>query len=573
MKKPRVPFLRGLTVQLFATTVLPLTLLLLVIAFGSVYLHEQDMRALVGERDERAVQAAAAALESELHHRAAGIASLVALAELSNDPSFIAATDDLASDFDGGLAYLNDSGHLIATTDTSGLWDWVAQTNISLASPSDSQPVFSSPFPDPRSQRLLVIVSQYSASSNIIVAGAFSPETLANETLPASYPASDRVTIYLLDPSRRLLFASGILASESLPADHAGVAEALRGESGTRYIQVEDSEHVIAYSPIPSTGWALITEEAWQAVVSPTLQVTQMAPLVLVPAFILALVALWFGAKQIVQPLQRLESKAAALAWGDFDAIQESVGGISEVRHLQRELTEMARKVQVAQEGLHDYIGAITAAQEEERMRLARELHDDTIQAVIALKQRVQLAQKSVKDQNGRQSLKELETLAEQTIENLRRLTRALRPIYLEDLGLVTALDMLARETSQANHLEVDFQQSGQECRMSREVELALYRIAQEALNNVVHHAKAKHATLLIGFDKEIKLEVTDDGVGFSVPKSPTDFAPSGHFGLLGMGERADLIGARLEVSSEAGRGTRLSVRLAVPSDKSKKGK
>ena len=336
---------------------------------------------------------------------------------------------------------------------------------------------------------------------------------------------------------------------------------------------------MIAYSPIPSTGWALITEEAWQAVVTPTLQVTQMAPLVLVPAFILALFALWFGAKQIVQPLQRLESKAAALAWGDFDAIQESVGGISEVRHLQRELTEMARKVQSAQEGLHDYIGAITAAQEEERMRLARELHDDTIQAVIALKQRVQLAQKSIKGQNGQQSLKELETLAEQTIENLRRLTRALRPIYLEDLGLVTALDMLARETSQANHLEVDFQQSGQECRMSREVELALYRIAQEALNNVVHHAKAKHATLLIGFDKEIKLEVTDDGIGFSVPKSPTDFAPSGHFGLLGMRERADLIGARLEVQSaqspkgEAGRGTRLSVRLAVPSDKSKKGK
>ena len=587
MKKPRVLFLRGLIVQLFATTVLPLTLLLLVIAFGSVYLHEQDMRALVGERDERAVQAAAAALESELHHRAAGITSLVALAELSNDPSFIAATDDLASDFDGGLAYLNDSGHLIATTDTSGLWDWIAQTNISLALPSDastslstgSQPVFSSPFPDPRSKRLFVIVSQYSASSNIIVAGAFSPETLANETLPASYPASDRVTIYLIDPSRRLLFASGILASESLPADHAGVAEALRGESGTRYIQVEDSEHVIAYSPIPSTGWALITEEAWQAVVTPTLQVTQMAPLVLVPAFILALFALWFGAKQIVQPLQRLESKAAALAWGDFDAIQESVGGISEVRHLQRELTEMARKVQSAQEGLHDYIGAITAAQEEERMRLARELHDDTIQAVIALKQRVQLAQKSIKGQSGQQSLKELETLAEQTIENLRRLTRALRPIYLEDLGLVTALDMLARETSQANHLEVDFQQSGQECRMSREVELALYRIAQEALNNVVHHAKAKHATLLIGFDKEIKLEVTDDGIGFSVPKSPTDFAPSGHFGLLGMRERADLIGARLEVQSaqspkgEAGRGTRLSVRLAVPSDKSKKGK
>jgi len=291
-----------------------------------------------------------------------------------------------------------------------------------------------------------------------------------------------------------------------------------------------------------------------------------MAPLVLVPAFILALFALWFGAKQIVQPLQRLESKAAALAWGDFETIKESVGGISEVQHLQKELTEMAHKVQAAQEELHDYIGAITAAQEEERTRLARELHDDTIQAVIALKQRVQLAQKSVKDQNGRQSLKALEDLAEQTVGNLRRLTRALRPIYLEDLGLVTALEMLARETSQGNQLSINFQQAGQERRLSREVELALYRIAQEALNNVVHHANAKHAVLSISFEKEVRLEVTDDGVGFTVPKSPTDFAPSGHFGLLGIRERADLIGARLELQSEAGSGTHLSIRLATSS-------
>ncbi|HLO14975.1 MAG TPA: ATP-binding protein, partial [Anaerolineales bacterium] len=115
----------------------------------------------------------------------------------------------------------------------------------------------------------------------------------------------------------------------------------------------------------------------------------------------------------------------------------------------------------------------------------------------------------------------------------------------------------------QSNHLQVDFQQSGQERRLSREVELALYRIAQEALNNVLHHANAKHAALSISFEKEVKLEVWDDGIGFAVPKSPTDFAPSGHFGLLGIRERADLIGARLELESEIGQGTRLSVRLA----------
>lgn len=306
-----------------------------------------------------------------------------------------------------------------------------------------------------------------------------------------------------------------------------------------------------------------LPEEAWKIVTDPALELTLLAPLVLIPPLLFSVAALWFTAKQIIQPLQKLESKAAALSWGDFESIQEPVGGISEVRHLQMELTEMSRKVKAAQEGLHDYIGAITSAQEEERTRLARELHDDTIQAVIALKQRVQLAQKAAGDQNGKQSLNELETLAEQTIENLRRLTRALRPIYLEDLGLVTALEMLAREISQSNPLIVEFQKTGEERRLSREVELSLYRIAQEALNNVVKHSKATRADLSIHYaDSEITLAIMDNGNGFVAPASPTEFAPNGHFGLLGIHERADLIGARLEIESALGRGTRIEVRL-----------
>ena len=580
MKSPRVPWLRGLTVQLFALTILPLTLLLLAIAFTSVFRHQQDMRALVGERDERAVQAASAAMASELHHRASNISTLVTLAEVSNEPLSIHSTADLSSDFDGGLAYLTTDRSVLTTSGVSGLWNPTVLRSVSLSTPSNpssssssSQPVFSKPVLDPRSKKLFVIVSQYAASRNLIVAGAFSPATLANHVLSASYPSSENVTIYLLDSSRQLLFTSGGTSTDNITSDHPGVAEALSGRSGTVYVKVGKSEHVVAYSPIAPTTWILLTEESWQTVISPSLEMTQMAPLVLVPAFILALVALWFGAKQIVQPLQNLESKAAALAWGDFNAIEESVGGISEVRHLQMELAEMAHKLKAAQEGLHDYIGAITAAQEEERMRLARELHDETIQAVIALKQRVQLANKSVKTESGKQALKELEDLAENTVENLRRLTRALRPIYLEDLGLVTALGMLARETSQTNHLQVDFHVFGEERRLSREIELALYRIAQEALNNVVHHANAEHAAVQITFDKEIKLEVTDNGTGFTVPKSPTEFAPKGHFGLLGMRERADLIGGRLDVQSEAGKGTRLSVRLAVSSNHPKRKK
>jgi signal transduction histidine kinase len=306
-----------------------------------------------------------------------------------------------------------------------------------------------------------------------------------------------------------------------------------------------------------------LSEEDVKTVTSPALELTLLAPLVLIPPLLFSVAGLWFVTRQIIQPLQKLESKSAALAWGDFETIREPVGGISEVQSLQRELMEMSRKVKSAQEGLHDYIGAITSAQEEERTRLAHELHDDTIQAVIALKQRVQLAQKLVDDPNGKQSLKELETLAEQTVENLRRLTRALRPIYLEDLGLVTALEMLTREVSQNNPVAVSFQKTGQERRLEREVELTLYRIAQEALTNVVKHSQANQAALKIVFSETyVQIEVDDNGVGFSVPNSPTEFAPNGHFGLLGVHERADLIGAKLEVLSTPGNGSQLKVRV-----------
>jgi signal transduction histidine kinase len=109
----------------------------------------------------------------------------------------------------------------------------------------------------------------------------------------------------------------------------------------------------------------------------------------------------------------------------------------------------------------------------------------------------------------------------------------------------------------------VDFQKTGQERRLAREVELSLYRIAQEALNNVVKHSKATRANLKIAFEpSEIQMEVADNGDGFVVPNSPTEFASNGHFGLLGVHERADLIGAKLEIESALGKGTKLKVRL-----------
>jgi len=561
------PKWRGFTTQLVVFTILPLTLLLLAIALGSVYLHQKDMRALVGERDERAIHSAAAAVGAELHHRGTILTSLALFINSAEDlslESLTIADEDLKVDFDGGLAYFDKEGNLLTTTHQIGPWDWLEQNRhvLPLATSTNVGPIFSDPIRDPSVNRVYVVVSVLSPH-DAIIAGAFSPELLAGEALAPSYPPDSHATIFLLDSSGESLFISGAHVNENSLPDQTTAFKALSGESGIAYIEKNGNEHVLAYSPVPITGWALLSDEAWETVGTPSLQLTQAAPLVLVPAFILALIALWFSARRIIQPLQRLEAKAAALSWGDFEKIKEPVGGISEINQLQYELQEMALKVRSAQAGLRDYIGAITSAQEEERHRLARELHDDTIQAVIALKQRVQLIKKVVKDKKAHQSLDELESLSEQTVENLRRLTRALRPIYLEDLGLVTALEMLARETGDNNSISVSFQKSGQERRLAGEVELVLYRIAQEALNNVIRHAEASSAILHIDYDnKKVQLEVSDDGIGFQIPNSPTDFAPSGHFGLLGMYERAELIGAQLKIESTLGGGTRLIIRL-----------
>ncbi|HSB65709.1 MAG TPA: histidine kinase, partial [Anaerolineales bacterium] len=290
--------------------------------------------------------------------------------------------------------------------------------------------------------------------------------------------------------------------------------------------------------------------------------------LVLIPAVLIMLLALWLGARQVVLPLRKLESKASTLALGDFKTIREPVGGTAEIQHLQKELIRMAQKVEDAQHSLHSYIGAITDAQEDERRRLARELHDDTIQALIALKQKVQLAQLEMEpdgqpDTPEHNELNEISSLTEKTIDNLRRVTRALRPIYLEDLGLVPALDMLVRETNQAMGVNVEFQQLGMERRLDPAYELALYRMAQEALSNIVRHAQATKAKLAISYSPNtVTIKATDNGVGFEVPNNTSQFAPNSHFGLLGIHERAELIGADLKITSTPQQGTQIEIRL-----------
>ncbi len=561
---------RGSTLQSLAVIILPLTVLLVAVSLVSFSIHQNAMRSVVGERDERSARSAASAIESEINHRFFSIRSLALLASTNPQKSpeaILSSSESLMGDFDYGVALFDQNGTFLAATGNQAFWQTLAGT-AELATVLAPVPAgsISTVFNSPMEGKAIALISSKMEGVNQIAIGAFSPETLIQNTLQNIYPAGGDTAIYVIDPTYQILYHTGPATLEGAPERHPGVTEAFNGQSGTTYMKVGRDEHVVAFSPIGTVGWAIITEESWQMVSSPTLGTSQMIPLILVPALLLAMLALWFGAQQIVRPLQKLESKAAKLAWGDFQEIESSVGGIAEIRDLQDELAHMARQLQVAQKSLHNYIGAITQGQEAERLRLARELHDDTIQSLIALKQRVQLARMPRKKGAPVPELGELESLIEQTIDDLRRTTRALRPIYLEDLGLIAALEMLVRETSQSSGLPVNFSSSGSERRLPAEVELALYRMTQEALNNAVHHAQARRITVRMEFTSQVvQLEVTDDGKGFEVPKTPAEFTPQGHFGLLGLYERAELIGALLEITSSTGKGTRLIIKLPFP--------
>lgn len=558
---------RSFPVQLFVLIVFPLVALLLIITLGSLTLHQQAMRNMVGERDERAIRAAAAAISEQLNHRHSAIRSLALQVAVTHDPEHaLADATFLLPDFEGGVALYTTQGTLLATSTTRETWQtWsipgalLARGNFPIGEAS-----FLPPVTDPQSgkSRLLVVAQE----ETFIAVGAFSPANLARQALTDLFGVHDWAAAFIISSEGTVLYQTGIAPlSVAEIQTHPGVAEALGGESGTTYRSVGGEEHVIAFSPIEPVGWALVVEEPWHIVADPMLRATEQAPLLVVPVLLLTVLVLWWGIRQIVQPLQTLERQATQLGQGDFAAIEAPVGGIHEIQRLQIQLVQMAHKVKAAQQNLRGYLGAITTGQEEERRRLARDLHDETIQALIALNQQIQLAQLAAADEPTAAPLNRMQQMAAQIVADLRRLTHDLRPIYLEELGLVPALSMLARDTGKALAIPITFHLSGDERRLTAAAELALYRIAQEGLRNVSRHAQATAAAVTLAFaDKTVKLIVQDNGQGFVVPENPTERVANGHFGLLGIRERAELIGAQTQLHSAPGSGTTLTIALPL---------
>lgn len=205
----------------------------------------------------------------------------------------------------------------------------------------------------------------------------------------------------------------------------------------------------------------------------------------------------------------------------------------------------------------------LAAARESERAHVARELHDGPVQALCAI-------QIALGDQPGGEAARSAVT---DVVGELRALCDQLRPSSLDAFGLVGALASLAdraawHRAQDATPLDVRLDADGpaRALRLGAERELSLYRIAQEALSNAVEHAEAEHVEMALRLDgRRLRLSVTDDGVG-PPAADPLDYAAAGHYGLLGMQERADLLGADLTVGAALdGSGTRVAVELDLP--------
>jgi len=230
--------------------------------------------------------------------------------------------------------------------------------------------------------------------------------------------------------------------------------------------------------------------------------------------------------------------------------------------HIARDITDEKR----AQENLHYYVQQITSAQEEERKRIAREIHDDAAQSVLVLSRRLDaLVSKPGRRLSPvlREDLKDLQGLSDDILQSLRRFAQNLRPRILDDLGLVAAVEWLAEDLSQSEGIDARVDVQGDASDISPETQLLLFRIVQEALSNVRRHAQASKVVIKLDFTPEqIAMMVYDNGKGFELPEMISDFASSGRLGLAGMQERGRLLGGVISVQSAPGKGTTITVQV-----------
>jgi len=300
---------------------------------------------------------------------------------------------------------------------------------------------------------------------------------------------------------------------------------------------------------------------------------------------VLALMLVHFHVVEIFRPLESLVRSTQRIAAGDLGEPLEPVG-VAEVHDLavnfelmrsrlkelldrERSLSEnLEVQVQETSQALDDVCRArehllaqLISSQEEERRRVSRELHDETSQGLANLIVRLGTLSRLIDDEETLAQLRVLRAQAVDTLEGVNRIVMDLRPGLLDEYGLVPAVEWYADARLTAQGVSVKMKVEGTPRELSSYTQASIYRVIQEAINNIIQHARASEVLIRIQWlEDHLRIEIEDNGRGFDMQRACSD--ASGHYGLLGMQERVSLLNGMFDVHSAPGEGTRLTVEV-----------
>jgi PAS domain S-box-containing protein len=264
----------------------------------------------------------------------------------------------------------------------------------------------------------------------------------------------------------------------------------------------------------------------------------------------------------------RMVKRDGTLLWAQLAiTVAEDADGVPELRVVMSDMTRHKQVEADLRESVQQsrrLSRRVLEAQETERRRVAMELHDELGQALTAIKINLQVGERFRHQTPGQLNAENIRIVDEALLQ-MRRLAYGLRPSMLDDFGLASALRSMAEQTAQRSGLEIRFETELSEVRLAPEIEIAVFRMAQEALTNIVRHAHAHQVHLALHREEDtLVLSVQDDGGGFDLAAMRARAAAGGSLGVLGMEERAMLIGAELRIESTLGQGSRLRLRCPL---------
>jgi signal transduction histidine kinase len=567
------PRFQSIHTQMIIWLILPLAAVLTLMIVISVITYRESMHSLVIERHQQLANLAAVSVSQEIEGYA-NILEAIGSQPGSNSPSPQARMQALSQSggplgaFNAGVLQADSNGKVLAAMPGSLLQSWgdVSTYEVFQQSRADLAPAYSDVVADDSGRHLILVsvpvIGEQGEFRGVMLGGldlASSPLSVPIQKMNSGSSRLaflvDRRGISISHPDPEqvgLDFSSRPYFGYSLSENYGGKV----------WVSPEGEQFIGAEALVTPSGWSLIIKEPWDVIISPVRFHSAVFLVIGLLGLLLISVLAWLGTRRLAIPIQQLAGHALLLAEGEVSPTMHQ-NSILEIDQLRDSIEQMVNQISSYRTGLHHYVGAITQSQEEERLRIARELHDDTIQNLLAISRRLELYAVSEANPLKKEQLTSIHEMLSQTQQGIRLLTQDLRPMVLDDLGFVPAVQMLVRAIHQGQgavphpKLEVE----GEVVPLTTQQELALYRIIQECLSNVRKHAGATGVLVQLFYrPAEIRLVIRDDGKGFEIPASFTELVQGGCLGLMGIQERVWSVGGTLHMQSKPGQGTEISV-------------